>query len=814
MAATDHDRVREVFQQVVELSPENRVAYLQRECRDDADQRAAVERLLKHHHPNTLLLESEKEVSEQEKRQMDTKELAAKPDRNRTRRFEKTLAEPVRDPAIGMLRRHSQSLPRLSRQRRLLLGGGGVGLLLLIMLGWWLHAAIQNSLANSLQIAMREMLDHQIRALENWLETEEELIASWARLPGVVEAIDDLNRVSHEGESSTEALRSSPSARQLSKTLDTVTVASGKFSYAVWNREGTLVADSSAEGLSLIGNGTTEYGASLLARVFQGETVLWMPSRAGFITQGFELTGETSKGNLALIAPVYNKHDKRPVAAILMSHRSRQQRFEDMLQAAEFGVSGEVYAFADDGYLISENRFLKQLRQVGLVPNSPDAFSAQVVRVADPGGNLLDGFVSKLDRGEWPLTRAVTAAVSGLDGSDIDGYRDYRGIEVVGVWSWLPRYRFGIIAEVDHAYAYGPMVPLQRTFGIIFAALIISALAAVAASLAFLRLRQRSPVSTIGPYTLKSLLGEGGFAHVYLATHALLKRPTAIKILKPEQINEKNLSRFEREVQLASGLSHPNTINIYDYGATDDGSFYYAMEYIKGLSLQELIELDGPQCPARAMWILEQICKSLREAHHKGLIHRDIKPQNIMLCRRGGEYDFVKVLDFGLARSMETEQNRVTETKLLIGTPHYIAPERIVDPTCMDPRSDIYSLGILGFFLLTGREPFEAQGSMDALAQTINGSARRPSEQTSSPIPPRLDQLIRDCHSRVITERPQTIEDVLDRLQEVELEVAWNAKSAAAWWAEHQRKTLDEVNEVLSVAQSRNTMSLSPPAGT
>lgn len=815
MSPSHHERVRELFHQAVELSAENRVAFLDAECGDDQELRNAVERLLKHHHPDTLLLESERRSAKASNRPMDTAELNSDnaadnaADDHKTRRFGETVEEGGSDSTIGLVRRQSQSMPILSKQRRWLLLGSGLGLLLLMSLGWWLHAAIQNSLAYSLEVAMREMLDHQVRAIETWLSTEEELVASWARIPGVVEAVNDLDRVAKSEGVPATALLESDSNRKLGDTLKLVTAKSGEFSYAVWNREGTLLADSHPAGADLIGNGTTEYGASLLARVFRGETVLWMPSRAGFITQGFELSEESGKGNMALIAPIYGVDESRPVAAMLMSHRSRQQRFEEMLRAAEFGLTGEVYAFADDGYLISESRFVPQLKAIGLVPDTPDAYSAQVVRVADPGGNLVDGFESRLNAVEWPLTRAVTAAISGVDGSDIDGYRDYRGVEVVGVWSWMEKYRFGIVAEVDYEHAYKPLVPLQRAFGIVFAALIIAALAAVAASLALLRLRQdTSMITKVGPYTLKSLLGEGGFARVYLATHALLKRPTAIKILKPEQINPKNLSRFEREVQLASGLSHPNTINIYDYGATVDGSFYYAMEYIKGLSLQELVELDGPQSPSRVVWILTQICRSLREAHDKGLIHRDIKPQNIMLCRRGGECDFVKVLDFGLARSLEAERNRVTETKLLIGTPLYIAPERIVDPTCMDPRSDIYSLGILGYFLLTGREPFEAQGSMDALAQTINRSARRPSEQSSTPIPPKLDRLIHDCHSRVVTERPQTIQDVMEQMSKVKLNEEWNTERAAKWWDKNQKTVLTEISKSLTATPSNDTMSM------
>ena len=234
---------------------------------------------------------------------------------------------------------------------------------------------------------------------------------------------------------------------------------------------------------------------------------------------------------------------------------------------------------------------------------------------------------------------------------------------------------------------------------------------------------------------------------------------------------------------------------------------------ILGFSLKELIDLDGPQSPARTVWILDQICRSLREAHGKGLIHRDIKPQNIMLCRRGGEYDAVKVLDFGLARNLGTvDGNRVTETQLLIGTPLYIAPERIVDPTCMDPRSDIYSLGILAYFLLTGREPFDATDSIDALAQTINRTARRPSEQSPGAIPEVLDRLIRDCHSRAITDRPETMEVVLSRLHDVHLVEPWDAEQAASWWNRHRAEVTTTMEKMANVKSERTTATLAPPS--
>jgi len=814
MAAPDFQRVRELFHDTVALSIDKRSAFLERACAGDGELRAAIDRLLKHHHPDTLLLEADHQAEVTKAEGLTTlvptpsgvpQVAAAKsqPDKSdpidisrgadtqpvpmRTSHFGDTAPTDFSESTLGTLQRRSQLLPGVGRERRWLVIGSGLCLLLLMLLGWWVHVAIQQSIAGSLSRTLHALLDQQVFAIETWLATEEDLVQSWTRTPDVVEAVTELDQAARTEGNIQETLAASPAAQRLTTALQAVSADVGPFQFAVWNREGMLLADSDPNSARLLGNDATEFGASLLSRVFQGETVIWLPSRAGFITQGFELEGGMQKAYMAMITPVFGSNKQRPIAAILMSDRSRQERFEQLLEKARFGDTSEVYAFGDDGYLLTESRFLKQLQQVNLVQKDENAFSAQVVRVADPGGNLLDGFQPDLEPGEWPLTRAATAATAGLSGSDFDGYRDYRGVPVVGAWTWMPHYRFGIAAEVDYADAYGPLSPLHRAFGIIFAALMFAAIFAIAASMALLRIRQNVGEATmVGPYTLKSLLGEGGFARVYLASHALLKRPTAVKILKPEQINVKNLVRFEREVQLASSLTHPNTIGIYDYGATLDGSFYCAMEYIKGPSLHELVERDGPQIPERVVWILIQICRSLREAHARGLIHRDIKPQNIMLCRRGGECDFVKVLDFGLARSLEAEQLRVTETKLLIGTPLYIAPERILDPGCMDPRSDIYSLGILGYVLLTGREPFEAAGSLDALAQAINRPARHPSEHSPRPVPSELDRLIRDCHARVITDRPQSAQEVLDRLEAIPLEEKWTTERAAVWWEAHQ----------------------------
>lgn len=786
MSSSNYQRVRDLFQRAVELDGDQRTKFVDNLEGESADVLAEVRRLLRHHVPEARLFEAE-EPSEH-------KEVGTGALRSGTRLLDGTTAEFLGDSSTTRLERSSLSFGRRKRDAWPYVAVSVLLLTLLIVVGVWVHGAIQRSVSESLRRTMQALLDEQHSAIYTWMDAEQRLVETWTRAPKVVAAVTDLHQLATDHSDLNAKLRQAPAVQQLQSAVDEVTGLEGGYQYAVWNREGTLLADSSPMHADFLGNTTTEYGASLLSRVFQGETVLWLPTRAGFITADFELRGPVTKPGVALIAPVPGS-DGRPIGAMLISSPVLQIRLEDLLTQARFGETGEAYAFVGDGYLLTECRFVDQLKATGLIEDLDDGFSAQVLRVADPGGNLLEGFSPKRDHRTWPLTRSVAAAVSGVNGADFEGYRDYRGVTVVGVWKWLPQYRFGILTEIDRDHALSPLSPLNRAFSIVVGTLLTVAVGAVSALLIVLRLRKNSAVGRIGAYTLNCLLGEGGFAHVYLASHALLKRPTAIKVLKRDQMNERNLVRFEREVQLASSLTHPNTIGIYDYGRAADGRFFYAMEYIKGLSLQELVELDGPQPPERVSWILLQICRSLREAHSLGLIHRDIKPQNVMLCKRGGEEDTVKVLDFGLARNLDpTDLSRVTETQLLIGTPLYIAPERILDPTCMDPSSDIYSLGILGYYLLTGREPFEAADSMDALAQTVNRQARRPSELSPVRIPEQLDDFILACHARATADRPASIDVAIEVLLKIKFPRPWNSTRAAEWWNRH-RAGVNETRE-------------------
>jgi Protein kinase domain len=298
------------------------------------------------------------------------------------------------------------------------------------------------------------------------------------------------------------------------------------------------------------------------------------------------------------------------------------------------------------------------------------------------------------------------------DGILLDPYRNHRGQRVISAWRWLPDLQMGVAREIAAGEAYAPMRYLNIAFGVVFGALVIAVFVALGSMLWMARMRrQMGGGRRLGAYRLEKVIGEGGMATIYLARHDLLKRPTAVKLLKLQKATDEIIARFEREVQLASGLAHPNTVEIFDYGRTRDGRLYYAMEYLDGLTVADLVERDGTVPVARTLYILRQVCAGLAEAHGKGLVHRDIKPENIMVCRYGGEYDFVKILDFGLVKQLDTEHSRdLTRNLRILGTPLYMAPERLRNPADVDARADIYAVGAVGFVMLSGRRIFEETG--------------------------------------------------------------------------------------------------------
>jgi len=288
----------------------------------------------------------------------------------------------------------------------------------------------------------------------------------------------------------------------------------------------------------------------------------------------------------------------------------------------------------------------------------------------------------------------------------------------------------------------------------------------------------------LGQYVLERQIGAGGMGVVYRARHSMLRRPTAVKVLLPEMTDERYLARFEREVRMTARLSHPNTITVYDFGRTPEGRFYYAMELLDGADLSEVVSIDGAQPAARVLHILTCIAGALREAHDVGLIHRDIKPSNIMLCSQGGIPDTPKLLDFGLVQDVQDDAGLST-TNAIVGTPLYLAPEAILDPHSVDARSDLYALGSVGYYLLTGDHVFTGKTAADVCRKHVDVAPVPPSERLGRDVPEILERVVLDCLAKSPGDRPADAADLQRRLRECLDIDPWDPDRARAWWTEH-----------------------------
>jgi serine/threonine protein kinase len=317
----------------------------------------------------------------------------------------------------------------------------------------------------------------------------------------------------------------------------------------------------------------------------------------------------------------------------------------------------------------------------------------------------------------------------------------------------------------------------------------------------------------LGQYVLENKIGEGGMGQVYRARHGMMRRPSAIKLLRGEQASEQQLRRFEREVQLTARLTHPNTITIFDYGRTDDGIFYYAMELLEGATLQRIVEVDGRQPVARVVRMLSMACAALSEAHGIGLIHRDIKPANIMACFQGGEHDVVKLLDFGLVKELAVDgEAQLTGVSTLLGTPQYMPPESILQPGAADARSDIYALGAVAYYLLAGVDVFEGNSVIQLCIQHLH-QAPESLRARGVDVPAALDELVLQCLEKAPEKRPQSAAELRRKLEACEV-AKWTEDEAKAWWKDHQSElateqpTSEATGRTIDVAGARRNAEL------
>ncbi|MHC4135366.1 MAG: protein kinase domain-containing protein [Planctomycetota bacterium] len=642
--------------------------------------------------------------------------------------------------------------------------------LVVAAVGAWAYRTLEDSLQTHVREELQTILDADVAALRIWMNFHLATVKKLAADPQLVDLAKQLRALEREGK----ALASAAAQASLRGHVTAELGAYGCTGFAVLDENGRILG---CDRDAALGQSAQRASGEFINRVLAGEALLTPPHRLKEALPG--VREDARHPEMYAAAPLKDAEGNIWGG---VGFGIRADDFTRILSVGRMGSSGETYAFDRQGVLISHSRFDDQLRRIGLLPDG--APSILNVEIRDPGGDLLEGHRPDRPRAGQPLTRMAAAAVSEGPGVDVDGYRSYRGVEVVGAWTWLAEHDFGVATEVESAEAYEELSVVRLAFHLLMALLLLSAAVMFLSSRRIYRLRhQMSEAKQLGQYTLEEKIGEGAMGAVYRARHAMLRRPTALKLLAPDDTTEETLGRFEREVQLTARLTHPNTVAVYDYGRSPEGVFYYAMEYLDGINLDRLVADQGPLPPGLVVHLLRQACGSLAEAHGIGLIHRDIKPANLMVCARGGMPDMVKVLDFGLVKDVRrTDQPELSMVGQIVGTPHYISPEALRDPAAIDARADLYAVGAVGYYLLSGKTVFSGGSVPEIINYHLNTPPEPPSQRLGRTVPAQLEAIVLRCLEKEPGKRfddADELRQALDALGDVE---HWTAEAAANWW--------------------------------
>jgi hypothetical protein len=681
---------------------------------------------------------------------------------------------PDRTPAIA---RELQA--RRVRLRRMLTLAIVASTIVLTAIGWWTHHRVERSMRATRGDALQSVLDAQAKSLEVWIADQKLGVRRLARDQRVRDGVRALVAIARSSGAAPQEYCAAPARRSLVEQVDEVLAGTGAVAFNLVDSSGRILASSHREYCGL------RYRATelehTLAPAFRGETLFVPPHDDAARLETAPHAALPGRPLTWIRMP--GREEAEEIVAVLGVGHYADEQFSTILAAARAGATDEVYAFNRDGVMLSTSRFENELAARAILPAGSSSAGSLVLR---PPLTPEDA-----------RTRLVEAATTSTgregdaSGMLLDPYPGYLGTPVVGGWRRLADGGMYLAVEMSADEAYAPLEVLYTVFAVVFGALVVAVLVALMSWFTAVLIRAEVEKSRMGPYWLGERIGEGGVGNVYRARHDQLKRPTAVKLLKPARATDELTARFQREAQLASQLSHPNTVKIYDYGRGVDGTLYYAMEYLEGDTVGDLVLRGGPMPVARVVHLLRQVCAGLAEAHGKGMVHRDISVTNIMACRHGGEYDFAKILDFGLVKSVASKQSQtITRSLRILGTLQYMAPERLRDPADVDARTDVYAVGAVAFFLLSGRRMFETEDTLALTTRVLHEEPPRLSAIAQQPIPAELDALVAACLEKQRDSRPRSIlavREVLDALAE---RMRWSQSDAeAAWRALHVERS-------------------------
>lgn len=685
-----------------------------------------------------------------------------------------------------------------------------LGAVMLGAIGLWTRGRVEGATRDELAERLQTLLRAEVAALQLWFSEQEADAKSFAVDTAIQGSIVELAALDRDSNCPPATLLNSDAARTLVRNLQPLLEVQHYLDYVVIGPDRRVLASPRRR---LVGQRVPVGYEFFLKRTLAGIPTVSRPFSWAVERQPKEAP------TMVAAAPV--KSTNGGVVAVLGLRLKPQAEFSRIFSVARMGQSGEAYAFDRQGFMLTVPRFDWELKRLGLIPDTREATAVLNLRLLDPGVDLEQkrsqakpgvlGTREERARSRLPLTRMAAVATRGGEGVDVQGYRNYRGVEVVGAWTWLPRYGMGVATEEAADEAFGSLYVLRRSFWLLFLLLVLSGGAIFAFTLLVERLqasvrKNALTARRLGQYILVQEIGRGAHGMVYRAQHSLLRRPVAVKLLDPELTNETTAAHFEREVQITSQLTHPNTVAIYDYGSTPEGLFYYAMEYLSGIDLAQLVRRFGPQPEGRAIHILRQVCGSLAEAHHIGLIHRDIKPANIVLTRRAGMCDVVKVLDFGLVKARHAGPAERASAQAVVGTPHFMSPEAVAKPESGDARSDLYSVGAVGYWLLTGKTLFDTDKVEELLVQQVKGTPSPPSQRLGREVSADLEKLIMDCLAKSPEQRPPSAEALEAALGRCAPAMDWTAAQGKDWW----KANMVSIEVVPTAVMAEKTLIIAP----
>lgn len=760
-----HARIKEVFLDVVEMTPEERESRLTSLSETEPSIAAEVRLLVAKHFSRTIMVSTQSAST--------------------------TVIQPAALSNLTLQQVNSRFVGGL-----LPISFAVAATALLSFLGWWLQSEIVYRTKRMYGESLKQTATQKSEGLDLWVSSSKIRYSSWGRIKELqhcVKTLDGLVDPSAPLSNRFEVLSQADEQKKLGAILQALTYGPPSMSdlpwerdsigvrFSIWGRSGVLVGEwSNTQGIRNVGvippTDRTPY-IQQVEKFKTGYAFIPEPVPESVVRQ---VSNMAASRNPQIVVPIFDPDDSKKVIAAMVVNDNRFLVEVEAILRSGANTGSNCYLLREKGTFATDALGLKDLKDMPEFESVRVDRDLKLFESKDPGGDLTKGYKPTAPISDWSVTKPARYLAQLKEGIDVTGYRDYRGVEVVGAWRWNQSLNIGLVYEIPKTRAFETANFIQSAFRLMWGIPMAIALFLVGLSVRKFLARESMTDKVIGAYTLKERIGEGGLGVVYRAEHRILGRVAAIKLLKPSNSHQGAVKRFQREVCMAARLQHPNAVNIYDFGVSNDGLFYCVMEMVDGVNLAQFIAYD-PMVPLdRCIWIVRQLASVIHEAHQLGLVHRDIKPQNIMICHHGQFTDMVKVVDFGLAKQLiENVSREVTVTRVVMGTPGFIAPERMETPWIADPRIDIFSFGVVAAYLLTNKVPILGANHQSLRNMLVHG---RFAEHLDEPLFDELLQLISDCIAPDPDERPSSMETVNQRMDQIAIAYPWNEEASENWW--------------------------------